>query len=49
VAAGSNVRFKNRATGLFLDGLGATANGSTLGQWADSGSTNQQWTTVAAS
>jgi hypothetical protein len=29
--------------------LGATANGANLGQWADSSSTNQRWTTIAAS
>jgi len=34
---------QNRATGLDIDGLGATANGSTAGQWAHTGSTNQQW------
>ncbi len=35
---------KNRATGLYLDGMGRTSNGSICGQWASSGSTNQQWT-----
>ncbi|MCL6590540.1 MAG: RICIN domain-containing protein, partial [Firmicutes bacterium] len=40
---GSYVRFKNRATGLYLDGMGSTANGSNLCQWGNSGSANQQW------
>ena len=44
----NTVRIKNRATGLFLDGMGRTANGADAGQYADSGSTNQQWTIVAA-
>lgn len=38
------VRLQNRGTGLFADGEGRTANGSNLGQWAGSTSTNQQWT-----
>jgi hypothetical protein len=42
--AGSYVKFKNRATGLYLDGLGNTTNGADLGQWASSTSDNQQWT-----
>jgi len=42
------VRLKNRATGLFLDGMGRTSNGSVAGQWSDTNSTNQQWTTVSA-
>lgn len=37
------VRFKNAATGMFIDGMGNDANGSNLDQWSDSGSTNQQW------
>ena len=37
-------RIKNRATGLYLDGMGRTANGANAGQWASSsGSHNQQW------
>jgi hypothetical protein len=40
---GNNVRFKNRATGLYLDGMGSTSNGSNLCQWGNSGSANQQW------
>jgi hypothetical protein len=44
VAAGSYVKFQNRATGLYLDGLGSTTNGADLGQWSNSSSNNQQWT-----
>ena len=35
---------QNRATGLYLDGMGRTSNGSVCGQWSNSGSANQQWT-----
>jgi hypothetical protein len=31
--SGNFVKFKNRATGLYIDGLGKTNNGSDLGQW----------------
>ncbi len=34
---------KNRATGMFIDGLGDTSNGSDAYQWNYSGSNNQQW------
>jgi endoglucanase len=34
---------KNRATGLMIDGMGRTTNGSNVGQWASGGSPNQQW------
>jgi len=34
---------KNRASGLLIDGIGRTSNGSNAGQWASSGSANQQW------
>jgi hypothetical protein len=43
----SYVRLENAATGLFMDGAGRTSNGSDLGQWASSGSSNQQWAIVA--
>jgi hypothetical protein len=43
---GSNVRFRNVVTGLYIDGMGSTANGSNACQWSNSGSTNQQWTIV---
>ncbi len=34
----------NRATGLLIDGMGRTTNGSNCSQWSNSGSYNQQWT-----
>jgi enterochelin esterase-like enzyme len=44
--AGSYVRFRNAATGLYIDGMGSTSNGSNACQWGDSNSANQQWTIV---
>ncbi|UUF12504.1 MULTISPECIES: RICIN domain-containing protein [Flavobacterium] len=41
--AGSYVKFKNKATGLYLDGMGTTTNGANLFQWSQSSSFNQQW------
>jgi len=41
---GSNVSIQNKATGLYIDGMGLTSDGSNAGQWGSSGSTNQQWT-----
>lgn len=46
VTAGAYIRFKNRATSLYVDGMGRTANGSDLGQWAGSTNTNQQFRVV---
>ncbi len=43
---GSYVRFRNAATGLYIDGMGLTANGSNACQWGSSNSTNQQWTII---
>ena len=40
---GTYVRVRNAATGLSIDGLGRTSNGSNAGQSAASSSTNQQW------
>jgi len=40
---GSYVKIRNAATGLYLDGMGRTTNGSNAGQYASSASTNQQW------
>ncbi len=40
------VRLANRATGLYLDGMGRTSNGSDAGQWSSSSSDNQQWAIV---
>lgn len=36
-------KMKNITTGLYLDGMGRTANGSNAGQWSGSTSNNQQW------
>jgi endoglucanase len=35
--------FKNRGTGLQIDGMSRTTNGSNVSQWATSGSGGQQW------
>ncbi|HBF38195.1 MAG TPA: carbohydrate-binding protein [Firmicutes bacterium] len=43
---GSYVRFRNVATGLYIDGMGSTANGSNACQWGNSNSNNQQWTII---
>ncbi|WP_333820825.1 RICIN domain-containing protein, partial [Ohtaekwangia sp.] len=37
------VSLANRATGLYLDGMYRSDNGSNAGQWSNSGSTAQQW------
>jgi hypothetical protein len=42
-AGGTYVRIRNAATGLSIDGLGRTSNGSNAGQGSASSSTNQQW------
>lgn len=34
----------NRASGKYLDNLGATTDGANVGQWVSSGSSNQSWT-----
>jgi len=39
----SYVKIQNKATGLFIDGMGRTSNGSNAGQWSNSSSYNQQW------
>ncbi|HEX3044894.1 MAG TPA: RICIN domain-containing protein [Bacillota bacterium] len=39
----SYVKIRNAATGLFIDGMGRTTNGSNAGQYSSSGSYNQQW------
>ena len=46
VSGGSTtyVTIANRATGLLIDGMGRTSAGDHCGQYASSGSTNQQWT-----
>ena len=40
---GTYIKFKNRVTGLYIDGLGSTTNDANLGQWKKSNSFNQQW------
>jgi len=37
------VKIQNRATGLYIDGMGRTSDGSNAGQWGSSSSDNQQW------
>jgi hypothetical protein len=39
-------RIQNRGTGLFLDGMGRTTNGSACGQYANTTSVNAQWEQV---
>ncbi len=41
---GSYAQIRNAATGLCVDGMGRTTNGSAVGQWSDTNSDNQQWT-----
>jgi hypothetical protein len=45
----NNVRLRNRATGLYLDGMGRTTSGAGIGQYGDSTSANQRWKIIAAS
>jgi hypothetical protein len=40
----SYVSIQNKATGLMIDGMGRTSNGSVCSQQGNSGSENQQWT-----
>ncbi|MGD9156175.1 MAG: hypothetical protein PVG90_11840 [Bacillota bacterium] len=37
ISVGSYIRFHNVATGLYIDGMGRTSNGSVCGQWGSSG------------
>lgn len=39
----TTVKIQNASTGLYIDGMGRTANGSNAGQWSNSSSYNQQW------
>lgn len=43
VPANVLVRLKNRASGKFLDNVGATTDGATVAQWGTSTSPNQEW------
>ena len=45
-SGGNYVRFKNPVTGLYLDGMGRTSNGSDVGQQAGSTATSQQWSVL---
>jgi xylan 1,4-beta-xylosidase len=45
---GSYVKFRNVATGLYIDGMGSTSNGANACQYSSSTSNNQQWTMEAA-
>jgi hypothetical protein len=45
----SYVKLRNAATGLMVDGMGRTTNGSNCGQYASGSSYNQQWTEEAVS
>ena len=40
---GTYVRIVNAATGLYIDGMGRTSNGSSAGQTSSAGSYEQQW------
>lgn len=40
-------QFKNRNTGLLLDGMGRTSNGSACGQYANTTHVNSQWQLVS--
>jgi hypothetical protein len=40
---GTYVKIRNAATGMEIDGMGSSGNGSNAGQSGDSGSENQQW------
>lgn len=43
MGAMNTYKMKNVTTGMFIDGMGRTADGSNAGQWSSSSSTNQQW------
>jgi hypothetical protein len=43
-----NATIQNKATGLFIDGMGRTSNGSNAGQWSNSGSNAQTWSMEAS-
>lgn len=45
---GQYVQLQNRATGLFLDGMGRTVSGDACGQWANTSSLNAQWEIIDA-
>jgi arabinan endo-1,5-alpha-L-arabinosidase len=46
--ANGTYRLRNRASGKYLDNLGATADGANVGQWASSASNNQRWVVTSS-
>jgi rhamnogalacturonan endolyase len=47
IVGGANTyQIRNRATSLYIDGMGSTVNGSVCSQWTSSSSYNQQWLIV---
>ncbi|MEU4486803.1 RICIN domain-containing protein [Streptomyces purpurascens] len=48
VSAGgtSYIKLQNRTTGLYVDGMGRTTSGSTVGQYAVGATANQEWSVV---
>jgi hypothetical protein len=44
LASVSNFKFKNRTSGLYIDGMGYTTNGVNLCQYKKSTNNNQDWT-----
>ncbi|UII23317.1 glucuronyl esterase domain-containing protein [Fulvivirga ligni] len=42
-STGSIYQIRNRATGMYLDGLGSTTNGDPAVQWASTSHPNSQW------
>ena len=45
-SGGSYVQLRNRATGLYLDGMGRTTNGDACGQYANTTHINSHWEMV---
>ena len=43
----SYYQLRNRGTGLYLDGMGRTSNGSAAGQWASTTHVNAQWEMIS--
>jgi len=42
----SYIKLCNISTGLYIDGMGSSSNGSAACQWGNSNSNNQQWTII---
>jgi hypothetical protein len=43
-SSSGNVTIQNKATGLYIDGMGRSSNGSNAGQYSGGSSNNQKWT-----